>query len=102
MSRRERTVRLLSPAENDLAEILLYITADNPTAAEKLANTIERRLGRLQKHPYSGQIPADHRIAQMGYRYLVIENYLFFYVVENAGVFIHRIVHGARDYKELL
>ena len=102
MSKREYIVRLLSPAETDLAEILLYIAADNPSAAEKLANTIERRLGGLQKHPHSGQIPADHRIAQMGYRYLVIENYLFFYVVEGAEVFIHRIVHGARDYKELL
>ena len=102
MSKREHTVRLLSPAENDLAEILIYIAADNPTAAEKLANTIERRLGRLQKHPHSGHIPADHRIAQMGYRYLVIENYLVFYVVESTEVFIHRIIHGARDYKELL
>ena len=102
MSRREHAVRLLSPAENDLAEILLYIAADNPTAAEKLANTIERRLRGLEKHPHSGQIPADHRIAQMGYRYLVIENYHFFYVVEAAEVFIHRIIHGARDYKELL
>ena len=102
MSRREHSVRLLSPAENDLAGILLYVAADNPTAAEKLANTIERRLGGLRKHPYAGQIPADHRLAQMGYRYLVIENYLFFYLVEGAEVIVHRIIHGARDYKELL
>jgi toxin ParE1/3/4 len=102
VSRREHTVRLLSPAENDLADILLYIAADNPAAAEKFANTIERRLRGLQKHPYSGRIPADHRIAKMGYRYLVIENYPFFYVVEDAEVFIHRIIHDVRDYKELL
>ena len=102
MSRRDYTIRLLSPAETDLAEILLYIAVDNPTAAEKLADNIERRLARLQKLPHSGQIPSDLRIAQMGYRYLVMENYLVFYMVEGVEVFVHRVLHGARDYKDLL
>ena len=38
----------------------------------------------------------------MGYRFLVVQNYLIFYTVENHTIWVHRIIHGARDYLSLL
>jgi hypothetical protein len=33
---------------------------------------------------------------------LVVDNYLVFYVIEEEVIYVHRIVHGARDYSQLL
>ncbi|MBL7995484.1 type II toxin-antitoxin system RelE/ParE family toxin, partial [bacterium] len=37
-----------------------------------------------------------------GYRYLIVDNYLIFYTIEEETIFVHRIIHGARDYRRLL
>ena len=102
MSRSKRTVRLLRLAEEDLADIVTFITADNPSAAASLARKMERALERLAVHPYIGIVPADEELVQLGYRYLILDNYLVFYTVEHRTVLIHRIIHGARDYRSLL
>ena len=96
------TVRWLSIAEQDFQDIVLYIAADNISAADMLAYRIEKHLQRLVRHPYLGRIPNDHQLAAMGYRVLVIEDYLIFYKITGKTVLIHRILHGARDLKSLL
>jgi toxin ParE1/3/4 len=100
--RKRRSVRLLGLAEQDLAEIYEYIAADNTTAAERLLTRIEKELNALAKQPLLGRIPRDPDIAKLGYRYLVIGNYLAFYRVEPSVVLVYRIVHGARDYADIL
>jgi len=102
MSPRKLAVKLLSIAEDDLAEIITFIAEDNVAAAEKLADKIEARLARLAEHPALGRIPAEEELARLGYRYLVIDNYLVFYTVSAQTVLIHRIIHGVRDYVNLL
>jgi toxin ParE1/3/4 len=52
----------------------------------------------LATNPHLGRIPKDAALLDLGYRYLVVQNYLIFYVVEDRTIFVHRIVHGARDY----
>ena len=96
------TVRWLSIAEQDFQDIVLYIAADNISAADMLAHRIEKHLQRLVRHPYLGRMPNDHQLAAMGYRVLVIEDYLIFYKITGKTVLIHRILHGARDLKSLL
>ena len=49
-----------------------------------------------------GRIPRDHDIAMLGYRYLIIGEYLAFYRLEPSVVLVHRILHGARDYSDIL
>ena len=95
-------VRWLSIAEQDFQDILLYIAADNISAADRLAQKIERSLQRLVRHPYLGKVPVDYSLAAMGYRTIVIEDYLVFYKIKGKTVLIHRIVHGARDLGSLL
>ena len=102
MSRPRYTVRLLPAAEDDLAEIILFIAADNPTAAEALLQRIQKNLSLLSSNPKLGRVPRAELLAGMGYRLLIVENYLIFYEIENRTIFVHRILSGARDYLSLL
>ena len=101
MSRTEYTVRLLRVAEDDLTEIITYIAADRPSAAETVLLKIEKNLALLSKNPRLGRIPKEEELEQSGYRYLVILDYLVFYTIEGKSIYIHRILHGARDYLSL-
>ena len=95
-------IRLLKIAEEDFNEIISFIAADDPNAAEKIALKIERNLELLSENPQLGRIPRDEDIKKMGYRFLVVQNYIIFYTIETRIIFIHRIIHGARNYKALL
>ena len=102
MKRPKYTIRLLPVAEEDFKEIISYIAVDNLSAAESMAKKIERNLSMLSGYPLMGTIPNEEELANMGYRFLVIQNYLIFYTVEEKIIWIHRIIHGARDYIALL
>ncbi len=103
MSRRQpkHHIRLLRAAEDDLTEIVTYIAADRPQAAEALAVKIEKAIELLAYNPYLGKVPQEVALAGLGYRYLVVQNYLVFYIIEGKTVYVHRIPHGARDYLSL-
>lgn len=102
MSKPKFTVRLLRAAEEDLSGILEYISADNPKAAEETLSWIEKDLQLLGSQPQLGRIPDDENLVRMGYRFLVVLDYLVFYTLEDQTILVHRIVHGARDYLRLL
>ncbi len=101
MSRFRYIVKLLRIAEDDLLEIVTYISADRPSAAETLATKVEKNLNLLSKNPHLGRVPKESELARLQYRYLVVENYLIFYTVEVRTIYVHRILHGARDYLTL-
>lgn len=98
----EYRIRLLRLAEEDLNEIILFIALDNLSAAENIATKIEKHIQTLANHPRLGKAPNESQLAGAGYRYLIVDNYLIFYTIEDETVFIHRIIHGARDYRRLL
>lgn len=102
MSRTKYEVRLLRVAEDDLTEIVVYIAADRPSAAIKLTGKFNKKLGLLSDNSHLGSVPNEDSLAQLGYRYLVVDNYLIFYVIEAPVIYIHRIIHGARNYLQLL
>ena len=102
MKRRNYTVRMLRTAEDDFTEIVTYIAAQRPEAAEALAQRIEKNLKLLAVNPHLGRVPNDPSLIELGYRYIVVQNYLIFYVCEERTIFVHRIIHGARDYRGLL
>lgn len=95
-------VRLLSIAEQDLVELVSYLAAENPRAAADTLDRIEARLQTLSSHPFTGRVPHDPKLAALGYRVLVIDNYLAFYKVTNKIVLVYRILHGARDLLRVL
>jgi toxin ParE1/3/4 len=102
VKRAKNTVRLLAAAEKDFFDIVEYILAENQTAAIILAERIEKNLANLSEHPQLGRIPNDEQLIRLGYRYLVVQNYLIFYKLEERDIIVYRIIDGARNYKELL
>jgi toxin ParE1/3/4 len=98
----KNTIQLLGVAEDDLNDIITYIAADNIPAAESILAKIEKSLSCLSRHPYLGKIPHEEELARLGYRFLVVQNYLIFYTIEEQTILIHRILHGARDYLHLI
>jgi len=95
------SIRLLPIAEQDIQDIILYIASENITAAYKLADKIEANIGRLRAHPFLGKTPTDQKLLMMGYRVIIVEDYLIFYTVRSRSILVHRIIHGARDFRDL-
>lgn len=102
MSKTKYQIRFLKIAEEDFTEIVSYVAADNPNAAIILATKIEKNLELLSDNPKLGRIPRDEDIRNLGYRYLIVQNYIIFYTTEERTIIIHRILHSARNYKALL
>lgn len=67
MKRPKYTVRLLRAAEDDFTEIVIYIAAEKPDAAETLAQKIEDSLRLLATNPYLGRSPKDAALLDLGY-----------------------------------
>ncbi|MCC7094511.1 MAG: type II toxin-antitoxin system RelE/ParE family toxin, partial [Ignavibacteriaceae bacterium] len=94
-------IRFLRVADEDLTEIISFIASDNPTAANAIADKIEKNIELLSENPILGRIPRDEDIKNLGYRYIIIQNYIVFYTIEERTILIHRILHGARNYKTI-
>jgi len=95
-------IRLLKIAEEDFTEIVTFIAAENPIAAIAIADKIEENLELLSENPLLGRIPRDEEIRSLGYRYLIVKNYIVFYTIEKQVILIHRILHSAINYKSFL
>ncbi len=101
MSNRHKIV-YLPVAERDLSEIFEYISKDSPSAAASLLDKIDEDISRLAEFPQLGKTPQDNRLQKLGYKMLIINNYLVFYVLKEKTVEIRRILHGKRKYEFLL
>lgn len=96
------TIQYLPIAQQDLEEILTYIEKDNVIAAASFINEIDQKISQLTQFPHSGLIPKNERLEKLGYRVLIIHQYLVFYVVKDFVIEIRRILHGRRRYDFLL
>ena len=95
-------IRYLSTAERDLEDIFKYIKKDKPGAAATMLERFDQSISLLAKNPFIGLTPKNERLKKMGYRMLVIDNYIVFYIAKKTTVQIRRIIHGARQYSFLL
>ena len=102
MTSNKYSIRVLPIAEQDIQEIVLYVASENITAAYKLVDKIEENIERLSTHPFLGRTPTDQKLSTMGYRVIIVEDYLIFYTIRSRSILVHRIIHGARDLKGLL
>jgi toxin ParE1/3/4 len=96
------TIRYLSTAQRDLLDIFEYIKKDRPQAASGLLDKFDKSIAQLAANPKLGIIPKDDRLKRLGYRVLVVDKYLVFYVLKSKKVQIRRVIHGARKYHFLL
>jgi addiction module RelE/StbE family toxin len=90
------TIRYLPVAEDDLLSIYDWIAGDSPARAAAFTEKLDKRISALAANPHLGRVPKHEKLAGYGYRVLVIESYLVFYVVRGRTIEIHRVVHGSR------
>ena len=95
-------LRYLPVAVEDLISIFDWIAADSPASGAAFIDRLDQRIGSPKKHPFLGRVPRDEQLRNSGYRVLVIESYLVFYVVHARTVEIRRIVHGSRHLDDIL
>jgi len=96
------TIRYLKTAENDLIDIFDYIKQDKPSVAATYLERFDHGISRLASNPFIGLIPKDGRLNKLGYRILIVDKYLGFYVVKSKTVQVRRVIHGARQYEFLI
>lgn len=93
-------------AHRDIDEIVIYIADElkNPQAADRFLNDVEDSYRRIVENPRLFAFCGDERLQKLGYRKVVIKNYLVLYRADETEntVYVVRIVYGARDYAKLL
>ena len=95
-------VKIYPSAQQDLRDIVDYLNTLSPSAARRYYDKLTEEIASLSTMPERCPRPRDLALAAKGYRYLIVENYLIFYVVSGGTVQIRRILYGRRDYRALL
>ena len=95
-------VRIFPSAQQDLLDVIDYLNTLSKEAALNYYDRLTSEISSLRIMPERYPRPRDLALAAKGYRYLVVGNYLVFYVVSGNIVQIRRILYARRDYKHLL
>ena len=96
-------MRILPPAQYELEEIaLLHKTLSGPESARKITDEMFSAMERLTRFPLSAPLIRDVELRRLGYRYVVVKNYLMFYRLIGDTVYVYHIVHGKTYYPTLL
>ena len=95
-------VRIFPTAQQDLLDVIDYLNTLSKDAALNYYDRLTSEIASLSMLPDRCPRPRDLALAAKGYRYLVVGNYLIFYVVVGNVVQIRRILYARRDYRHLL
>jgi toxin ParE1/3/4 len=96
------SLKYLPAAQEDIISILDYIAQDSPRRARAFIDKLDAQIGRLEKHSLLGRVPRHPKLREFGYRVLIVESYLAFYIIRGDQIEIHRVVHGSRDLDHLI
>lgn len=95
-------VRINKAAVQDLQDIVEYINTLSHQAALHQYDAIIEKIASLSDMPERCALMSDFYLRMKGYRVLVVDNYLVFFVVKGNTVQIRRILYGKRNYEWLL
>ena len=95
-------VLIFPAAEQDLSDIVDYLNTLSPDVALRYYDLLTEEIASLAQMPNRCPKPRDLALAAKGYRYLIVKDYLVFYVVSGNTVEIRRIVYGRRNYQSFL
>lgn len=95
-------VRIYSHAKADLKDVVSYLNTLSPQAAIKYYDLIIERISSLSEMPERCPFVRDVALKAKGYRYLIAESYIVFFVIKSDTVQIRRIIYGKRSYEWLL
>ena len=90
-------------ASADLTGIVGYIAKDSPANAAKVYQRIRKRAIMLRTLPGRGHpVPELVQLEILSYRELSVPPYRIIYRIGNQEVFVHAVLDGRRDLKQLL
>lgn len=99
-------VDVSDPAENDLRDIVRYIASQlsAPVSALQMMELLEKAMTGMSDMPQRCPLVTDERLSQMGYRKLIVKNYIVFFSIDerNKVIDIERILYGRRDWLRFL
>jgi len=99
-------VYVSEPAENDLRDIVRYISAQlaAPTSAMNMMNDISQAIENLAEMPQRFSPVTDERLRLLGYRKLIVKNYIVFYTIDepSMAVDVERILYARRDWLSII
>lgn len=95
-------IRIFPRAKQDMEEVIDYLNTLSPDVALKYYDLLVEEIAGLSQMPERCPRPKDLALAARGYRYLIVKNYLVFYVIAGDTVQIRRILYARRNYKGLL
>ena len=93
-------------AHQNLDNIVSYIAVQlaNRAAASDFLDEVDRCYDYLRSNPMMYSKCGDSRLGKLGYRKVVIRNYILVYKVDEISktVIVLRFFYGARDYAKLI
>ena len=93
-------------AERDVINASDYIdlVLKNPAAADSLLDEFESKVNALIEFPQQHPLVEDDLLSAWGIRFVMVKNYLAFYLVEEetATVFIIRFLYGKSNWLSIL
>ena len=81
-------------ARSDLDKIWDHIAHQNPTAADRMIDSIHSHCVKLAAAPHLGRKRPDFAAGIHSYR---VKNYFIYYFATDDGIEVARVLHGARD-----
>jgi len=85
-----------------LKDIISYLNTLSTDAALRHYDLVIEKVGSLSQMPQRCPSVRNTALKAKGYRCLVVENYLLFYVIKDNTVQVRRIIYGKRNYGWLL
>ena len=95
-------IKIFPRAKQDMEEVIDYLNTLSTDVALKYYDLLVEEIAGLSQMPERCPRPKDLALAARGYRYLIVKNYLVFYVIAGDTVQIRRILYARRNYKGLL
>jgi toxin ParE1/3/4 len=99
-------VQLTDSAKHDIDMIVDYIAKnpDNPIAADNFLNKVLKTIDLLSYNPIMYPFCNNARLKKKGYRKMIIDNYVFPYIVKENDeiIIISRVIYAKRDYGKML
>lgn len=91
--------RISKLADKDLDRIWRWIARDSVSAANRVDNALHAAMTQLAFMPGMGHTRPE--VQDSRYRFWKVYSYLIAYRLEGRTLFIVRVIHGARDLREL-
>jgi len=91
-------VQFTEDAYTDIDEILSYLAETSMTAALAFKEKIVGLIDDLELFPRRGRAMTDEQLSIYNFRMHSIGKYVAFYSIADKTIYVHRVLHGSRNY----